>query len=156
AMALVKKLKIYPLAHADHPPATSFYDVSGKLFDGIVRFDESFYTSLARMVDEEPAFPRDSAMIERLKSLGIEKGRPFRPAAATRAVQREQAETAPVPFAPRAANDGDPFCPARRWRTPSTAGIKTGFTFVTDGKLEVEERARLYFLACAPPKKTGK
>jgi hypothetical protein len=37
AIALVKKMRIYSLANADHPPEQRFVDMAGKLFDGIVR-----------------------------------------------------------------------------------------------------------------------
>jgi hypothetical protein len=37
AIALVKKLKLYPLSKAANPPPTRFVDMFGKMFDGIVR-----------------------------------------------------------------------------------------------------------------------
>ena len=33
--------------------------MAGKLLDGVVQFDESFFASLARMVNEEPIRARD-------------------------------------------------------------------------------------------------
>src|SRR5262245_62169364 len=42
AIASVKKMRLYPLAKDASPPEQRFVDMSGKLFDGIVRFDESF------------------------------------------------------------------------------------------------------------------
>ena len=75
AIALVKKLRLYPLADANHPPEQRFVDMAGKLFDGIVRFDESFYASLAQMINEEPVLTRDRAMMGLLLPLGIEKGK---------------------------------------------------------------------------------
>ena len=82
----MKQLKLYPLTKAANPPETRFVDMYGKVFDAIVRFDESFYASLAKMVNEEPALPPDKQMLGLLRSLGIEKGKEFRPDAATTAV----------------------------------------------------------------------
>jgi hypothetical protein len=59
ALGLVKQMRIYPLSKAASPPEQRFVDIYGKIYDGIVRFDESFFVSLARMVNEEPVLPRD-------------------------------------------------------------------------------------------------
>ena len=80
AIALVKKLRLFPLVNADNPPEQRFVDMAGRLFDGIVRFDGSFYTSLAQMINEEPVLARDRAMMGLLLPLGIEKGKEFKPA----------------------------------------------------------------------------
>jgi hypothetical protein len=34
-------------------------------------------------------------------------------------------------------------------------GPRSGFTFRTDDRFDIEERAKMFFLACAPPKKLG-
>src|SRR5262245_43732639 len=86
AIALVKQLRLYPLAQAGNPPATHYIDIYGKLFDGIVRLDDTFFDSLAKMVNEEPVATRDMVAMGQLKSVGIEKGKAFQPDAATRAV----------------------------------------------------------------------
>lgn len=56
-----------------NPPAQRFIDVSGKLWDGYPRIDASFYPVLAKMVNQEPVLPRDLAMMNILRSIGIEK-----------------------------------------------------------------------------------
>jgi hypothetical protein len=75
ALALVKKLRVYPLAQQANPPEQRFIDIHGKTFDGIANFDERFFESLNRMVQEEPVLPRDLVMMGMLKSIGIEKGK---------------------------------------------------------------------------------
>ena len=70
AIDLVKHLRVYPLAAEDRPRRQRHIDISGKLFDGIVRYDETFYQSLATMVAEEPVQTRDLAMMGQLHSLG--------------------------------------------------------------------------------------
>src|SRR5215831_17059800 len=94
AIALIKKLRLYPLANADHRPEQRFVDMTGKLFDGIARFDESFYASLAQMINEEPVLARDRAMMGLLLPLGTEKGKEFKPDAATQRILATSARDA--------------------------------------------------------------
>ena len=56
-----------------------FTDIKDVLFDSTIRYDESFFEGLNRIVQSEPWLDRDRAMIDQLKSLGIEKGKPFAP-----------------------------------------------------------------------------
>ena len=81
--AYAKQLRIHPLSQAFNPPPTVFTDVSGILFDTTIRYDESFFVNLDRIVQNEPWLDRDRAMIDQLRSLGIEKGKPFAPSEAT-------------------------------------------------------------------------
>src|SRR5215470_14226785 len=79
SIAYGKRMKVYPLAQAANPPATVFTDVKDILFDSTIRYDASFFEHLARVVQEEPWIGRDRAMIDQLKSLGIEKDKSFQP-----------------------------------------------------------------------------
>ena len=78
-----KRMKVCPLALAANPPPTVFTDVKDVDFDSTIRYDESFFDHLNRIVQTEPWLDRDRAMIDPLKSLGIEKGNPFDPDDAT-------------------------------------------------------------------------
>jgi hypothetical protein len=84
SIAYGKRIKIYPLSQASKPPVTVFTDVKDVLFDSVIRFDESFFVNLDRIVQSEPWLDRDRVMIDQLKSIGIEKGKPFAPNAATK------------------------------------------------------------------------
>ncbi|MDF0579256.1 DUF1254 domain-containing protein [Bradyrhizobium yuanmingense] len=79
AIAYGKRMKVYPLAQAANPPATMFTDVKDADFNSTIRYDASFFENLNRIVQEEPWIARDRAMIDSLRSLGIEKGKPFKP-----------------------------------------------------------------------------
>jgi len=85
AIAYGKRMKVYPLVQAANPPATVFIDVKDVDFDSTIRYDASFFENLNRMVQEEPWIDRDRTMIDPLKSLGIEKGKPFNPSESTKA-----------------------------------------------------------------------
>jgi hypothetical protein len=84
SVAYGKRVQIYPLSQASSPPPTPFTDVADVMFDSTIRYDESFFVSLNRIVQSEPWFDRDRVMIDQLRSLGIEKGKPFAPTTETK------------------------------------------------------------------------
>jgi hypothetical protein len=86
AVAYGKRMKIYPLAQAASPQPTVFTDVKDIDFDSTIRYDAGFFDHLNRIVQDEPWIDRDRVMIDQLRSLGIEKGKPFNPSAATKAM----------------------------------------------------------------------
>jgi hypothetical protein len=64
-----------------------FIDVKDKDFDSTIKYDASFFALLDRVVQAEPWLPRDRAMIDQLRTIGIEKGKPYAPDAATTKAQ---------------------------------------------------------------------
>jgi hypothetical protein len=56
------------------------------VFDSTIPYDTRFFQSLDRMVQSQPWLERDKAMIDMLKSIGIEKGKPFKPDAKTQKI----------------------------------------------------------------------
>lgn len=79
AIAYGKKMKVYSLAQAANPAPTVFVDAKDVNFDSTIRYDASYFQNLNRIVQAEPWLQRDRLMINQLKSLGIEKGKPFNP-----------------------------------------------------------------------------
>jgi hypothetical protein len=79
AVAYGKRVKLYPLSQAAHPPATQFIDAIDVVYDATIPWDMRYFESLNRIVQTEPWLIRDKAMIDQLKSIGIEKGKPFNP-----------------------------------------------------------------------------
>jgi hypothetical protein len=97
SIAYGKQVGVYPLALAAKPPPTTFTDVQNVVFDSTIRYDDSFFANLDRVIQEEPWLERDRAMIDVLRTLGIEKGKPFAPSDAVRqalgeAIRRAHAE----------------------------------------------------------------
>jgi hypothetical protein len=154
-LALIKKLRVYPLAQAANPPNQRFIDIYGKTFDGIASFDESFFESLNRMVQEEPVLPRDVIMMGMLKSIGIEKGKDFKPDAATQGILKSAAQEAQAHFTELLTSYSQPWWPDRNWSPPDPKGVKTGFTYQIGDALDVDARGYANFAAFAMPKKTG-
>ena len=83
AVAYGKRIKLYPLSQAAKPPATTFVDAIDVVYDATIPYDVRFFQSLDRIVQIEPWLTRDKVMIDMLKSIGIEKGKPFNPDAKT-------------------------------------------------------------------------
>jgi hypothetical protein len=83
AVAYGKRVKVYPLSQAANPPETVFVDAIEVVYDNIIPYDLRFFEMLDRFVQAEPWLPRDIAMIDILKTLGIEKGKPFKADAKT-------------------------------------------------------------------------
>jgi hypothetical protein len=157
AIALVKKQRLYPLAKAASPPEQKFIDMTGKLLDGIVRYDETFYDRLARMVNEEPVQPRDLVAMAQIRSLGIVKGKEFKPDSTTKATLRSAVQEAHAGFIRSFLDGTEPWWPGTQWGRSKTLAFttKTRFSFQTPEILDIDARAPIYFLAFAPPAKLG-
>jgi hypothetical protein len=82
--ALVQQIRIYPLSQAGNPPKPRFVDMTDKLYNAVVPYDDSFYDSLARVINEEPVQSRDLEVMGMLLPLGIEKDKEFKPDLTTR------------------------------------------------------------------------
>lgn len=155
-IAYVKQLKTYPLAAANSPPEQRYIDMAGTLWDGIVRFDEGFYSSLARMVNEELAPARDLEMLGLLRPLGIEKGKKFKPDAATRSILKEAGQEVHALFMERLPDYGQRYWPDRKWTIPSPPiASETGFTWEAADYLDVDARSVGFFSSFAPPAKAA-
>ena len=89
AVAYGKRINVYPLSQAAHHPDTQFIDAIDVVFDATIPYDIRFFQALDRMVQMEPWLTRDKAMIDQLKSIGIEKGKPFNPNAATQNILKQ-------------------------------------------------------------------
>jgi hypothetical protein len=79
AVSYARRIKVYALSEADQPPPTRFVDASDVVFDSTIPYDLSFFEALNDRVQTEPWLERDKAMIDPLKTLGIERGKVFDP-----------------------------------------------------------------------------
>lgn len=132
AVEYARRIRLYPLSAAADPPPQTFLDGIDVVFDATIPYDLRFFQSLDRMVQSEPWLDRDRAMIDVLKSIGVEKGKAFSPDARRRELLEDavreahawlQAEYESV-FVP-------PFDPSARWALPASkellAGMSTQF-----------------------------
>src|SRR5262249_29700209 len=118
SVAYAKRLKVYPLSQAAKPPPTVFTDAKDIIFDSTIGFDVSFFESLNRFLQSERLLLRDRLMTDQLKSIGIEKGKPFNPDPAMQEILRAGALEAKALLA-KWYDDGLPqFYPGSRWSMP--------------------------------------
>ncbi len=117
SLAYGKRAKLYPLSQASNPPPAVFTDVQAVDFDSTIRYDASFFDNLNRFVQSEPWLERDRLVIDQLKSLGIEKGRPFNPDAATKEVLNRAALEAKAWLEAKYDAGWPTFFDGGHWRT---------------------------------------
>jgi hypothetical protein len=149
----MKKMRPYPLAQAGKPSEGRCIDMAGKSFDGIAPFDDTFYDSLARMV-EEPVLSRDLVAMAQLSALGIEKDKEFKPDAATQKILKQAVMEAHVGSMASAMNV-HPYWSVSQWGFHFVNAAKTGVSFQLPGQYCVDERALTYYLAFASAKNLG-
>ena len=156
ALALIKRLRLYPAAQWANPPRAKFIDIAGKLFDGIVRMDDTFFDSLATMVNEETAQTRDTHAVEVLRSIGVVTGKPFKPNSALRTTLKEAAAEA-LSYFIDSTTDRKPYWPDSQWGTSSffAPGVESRFRYEFGSALDADARGAMFFFACAPPKRLG-
>lgn len=116
SVAYGRRVGVYPLSQAASPPPTVFTDVQDTLFDSTIRYEASFFETLNRIVQAGPWLPRDRLMINTLRSLGIEKGKPFAPDAATRAMFDAAAREAHAILDAMYDEGWEPFFARTQWR----------------------------------------
>lgn len=114
-----KQIKIYPISQASNPPATVFTDVKDILFDSTIRYDDSFFVNLDRAVQSEPWLTRDRAMIDQLRSIGIEKGKAFAPDAKMKQALADGIREAQALTAARYDAGLPPFFEGTHWTYPA-------------------------------------
>jgi hypothetical protein len=158
AAAYGRRVKLYPLSQAANPPPTKFVDAIEILFDSTIPYDTRFFEALDHFVQREPWLVRDKAMIDSLKSVGIEKGKPFQPDEKTRAILNDAAREAHAwldlkytgVFSP-------PFNAGHHWALPAMPGVSEGMmtAFAKPDAYPVEGRGVAYTMAFFSAKHLG-
>ncbi len=82
---------MYPLAKASAPPQMEFINGSGKDIDTLFPDNFRFFELLAMIVEEEPLESFGPLERSMMQAIGIEKGKPFKPDDATKALLSEAA-----------------------------------------------------------------
>jgi hypothetical protein len=120
SIAYGKRVKVYPLSAASNSPPTIFVDAKDVEYDSTIRYDVSFFHSLNRTVQSEPWIERDRAVIDPLRTLGIEQGQPFKPDARTQKILKVAIEEARILLESKYDEGFPPFWDGSQWRYPSS------------------------------------
>ena len=158
AVAYGKRIKFYPLSKAANPPATIFIDVVDIVYDSTIRYDVSFFESLNHIVQTEPWLTRDKVMIDQLKSLGIEKGKPFNPDPMTQDVLNDAAREAHDWLVARyEASFSSSYGEGTHWTLPALSEVIKGQQtfFANPDVYPVDDRGVAYTYAYFCPKHMG-
>ena len=118
AVALMKTTKIYPLSQAANPPATAFVNGSRKEIDTIFADTGQYFADLAWLIEREPHETIPSHERFQLAAIGIEKGKPFTPDAARKALFDDAARFAAAIARTNSFDSTDParlVYPDRAW-----------------------------------------
>src|SRR5260221_1505416 len=123
-----KRVKLYPLAQAANPSPTTFVDAVDAVFDSTIPYDLRFFQSLDSIVYiNEPWLERDKAMIDQLKSIGIEKGKLFNPDRKMQEILNEAAREAHAWIDARYETAfSPPYYEGSQWAVPISSEVIEG------------------------------
>ena len=158
AVSYGKRIRFYPLSQAANPPPTVFVDAIDIVFDSTIPYDLRFFQTLDRFVQREPWLERDKVMIDQLKTIGIEKGKPFDPGANTQkilsAAAHEARDWLDLKYE---GNFTPPFNDGSRWALPAAADVLEGMGthFAKPDSYPVDGRGVGYSMGYFSPKHLG-
>jgi hypothetical protein len=143
-----KHLRIYPLSKKANQPAMNFVNGSGKYFNTIHSLDYSFFKEVNEVVQEEPVEASDPETLGLLMSIGIEKGKPFKPDARMKKILTEAAAVGDITSRALAYKSRIPeayFYENSVWNTPFIGG---SYEFLKEkGVRNVDARTYFFFYA---------
>ena len=148
----------YPLSQAANPPETKFVDAVDVVFDATIPYDLRFFQSLDRMAQNEPWLTRDKAMIDQLKSIGIEKGNAFRPDTKIQEILKESAREAHAWIDVRyEVALSLPYYEGSHWAMPASQEVLEGQQtfFANPDSYPVDGRGVTFAFAFFSPKHLG-
>jgi hypothetical protein len=156
AVTYAKRVKLYPLSQAAAPPPTTFVDASDVVFDSTIPYDLRFFQALNRIVQAEPWLERDKVMIDPLKTIGIERGKPFNPDASTKDILDAAIKEAHV-WLDAQIDKLPPYYDGERWFFPITEEMHQNVmsNWHTPDSFPVDARGTAYTLAFFSAKHVG-
>jgi len=138
-------MRVYPLSKKNNPPKTNFVNGSGKYFNTIHSLDYSVFEEINTVVQEEPNAAMDPETLGLLASIGIEKGKPFKPDARMKKILTEAAAVGNITARALAYKSRIPeayFYKNSAWCTPFVGG---SYRFLKDDNYVRDLDARTFF-----------
>ena len=140
--------KTYPLTKADNPPKQVFHNFSGKKYSTIHANDITFYDEINAAVQYEPTTVFNPEITGQMATIGIKKGKEFKPNARWKKILTEgaamgNASARAILFSPR--NENVFFYPGKRqWYSPLAGG---SHEFMNNGELVQSDRSMMLYYA---------
>jgi hypothetical protein len=160
AVGYGKQVKLYLLSEVGKKGGqqTKFVDAYGRIFDSTIPYDARFFESLNRFVQAEPWLVRDKAMIDILKTVGIEKGKPFLPDTPTKVILEGCAKEARALIERQYENSFlPPFNEGQHWALPVSPAVLEGMPnfFANRNSYPTDGRAVMYATGYFSAKRLG-
>jgi len=156
AVEYARRIKLYPLSQASHPPPTTFLDAQNILYDATIPYDFRFFKALDAMVQSEPFLERDKVMIEQLRSIGIVRGQPFNPDKRTQELMESALLDAKV-YLDDYYESFESFYPGKRWFFPVHKDFSNNVLhdFKVPDTYPLDNRGMIYSIAFFSAKHVG-
>jgi hypothetical protein len=157
ATAFARKIKVYPLAQAENPPDNRYVDIYGKNMEGTPKLDKTIYSELNEIIQEEVVDDPDLAMMGLLNSIGIQKGKPFKPDAQMKKIySAASADALQYMIEQYHKVLNPPFYEGKKWSTLMPPGvIETGFTYEFTNHHDYHARGCSYYAIISSVKNYG-
>ncbi|EPE95634.1 DUF1254 domain-containing protein [Rhizobium grahamii] len=154
AYAYAKRLRMYYLSEASSPPQQKFVDPINQRYPTLPFYDERHFEDMHAIMSVEPVREHDKVMMGMLKSLGIEKGKPFAPDDTAKRAMHQAAID--VWFYLQDWFDHTPdsmrYWPDRHYVSLLQADNNKTFSFIYDDYIDLIPRAAEYFWCTYMPK----
>ena len=141
-------LKVYPLAEKNSPKPVQYYDVSNKYLNTLHAQDITFFHEVNDVVQEENNEAFDPEVLGMLASIGIEKGKEFKPDARMTKILSEAAVVGTATQRSiiwRNRNDNVVIWPgSKSWELGFAGG---SYAFDNEGVRLINERTRFHYYA---------
>lgn len=147
AVAYGKRIKLYPLSQANNPHQTKFVDANDAMYGNVIPYNIKFFEELDRFVQREPWLERDEAMIDQLKSIGIEKNKPFSPNTKTKEILDNAAREAHAWLNAKYETFFSPsYFEGTHWAVPAPPDVIEGMetNFADRDNYPTDDRGALY------------
>ena len=154
ASAVAKTIRSYYLGKKS---STKHVDVYMKNIEGTLVFDDTLYDSLHEILQDEYLEEKDKVMLGMLKSLGIERGKPFKPSTEQRGMLKNAAKDSHDYMLDMYHNVLlPPYYEGKHWTNLVNRSVpETGFTLVYPDYVDVDNRGALYYAIISSVKNFG-
>ncbi len=143
-----KRFRMYPLSKKDSPPKMKFVNISGQFDNTIHRMDYGYWEELNNTIQAEPLEGLDVETRGLLASIGIKKGKDFKPDARMKKILTDAAMIGSVTARALTARPVDQryyLYPGERvWTNPFIQGR---YDFLLDGERLLDSRIYMHFYA---------
>jgi hypothetical protein len=126
-------------------------------FDSTIRYDDSFFEHLNRIVPAEPWIARDRIMSDQLRTLGIEKGKLYAPSAEIKKALNAAISEAHALLAARYDAGLPPFFDGTHWSFPALPALfeAAKYDFDEPERYPIDARGLAYHYAYIGIKRLG-